>query len=101
MVRQNKTNNWYSPCSSAKPPFCPPLLFLRQFPALDFLHGPFHFPGAKGPFYPLKNRAVSGLMMKPHTVSPKAVDSRTVGMKDSAICKISWPVVKPRAFMMP
>lgn len=40
---------------------------------------------------PPRNTAISGLMIKPHTTSPTAADTTTVGMKDRAVCKISCP----------
>ena len=48
-----------------------------------------------------KNTATIGLIIKLHTVTPTTVERTTAGMKESAVCKINCPVVKPRDFRIP
>lgn len=50
---------------------------------------------------PLKNSAVNGLIIRHDSASPMTVDSIIAGMKESAVCNISRPVVKPIAFNTP
>lgn len=49
----------------------------------------------------LKNRPSSGFMVKPLTASPAADERTTYGINDSAVCRISCLVVKPRDFKIP
>ena len=50
---------------------------------------------------PLRKKAVRGLMIREFIISPVMVESRTAGMKLSAVCRMSCLVVKPSAFMIP
>ncbi len=50
---------------------------------------------------PLKNIAISGFIIRILTVIPTAAEIITDGIKLIAVCTISCPVVKPRAFKIP
>ena len=50
---------------------------------------------------PLRNNAVNGLIIRLHTINPIMEDTIMVGINDSAVCRISCPVVKPRDFSIP
>ena len=49
----------------------------------------------------LKNTLNSGLMPTLLITSPTTVEIMIAGIKDSAVCKMSCPVVNPRDFIIP
>ena len=48
-----------------------------------------------------KNSAVSGFMMRLHTMSPTTVEIIIAGINERAVCKTSCLVVKPSDFKIP
>ena len=49
----------------------------------------------------LKNRLMSGFIIRPPTIIPITVEIMIAGIKDSAVCNISCFVVKPSDFKSP
>ena len=50
---------------------------------------------------PRKNREINGLINKQLTISPSTVAPTIAGRKESAVCSINCPLVKPSAFRIP